>query len=399
VRVVQLTSAHFVFDPRIFSKISKSLSRAGYEVIVVARHDRDETVEGIRIAAVPRIFGRLRRMTVTLWEIYRKALALDGDIYHFHDPELIPVALRLQLAGKHVVYDAHENLPGTVAYKDYLPKSMRGTVAWTADRFERFAASKFSAVIGATPPIADRLRHVNRRAVVVHNFPIPEEIVPDAPLAWERRPPVVAYLGSISRERGVFEMLQAMSQLQPAIDCRLALAGWFSQPGLKEEISKMPGASRVDWLGRLTREQVAELLGRVRAGIVVLHPEPNLINCRPTKLFEYMWAGIPVVASDFPLCREIIGNAACGLLVDPLNPNEIAGAIDYLLTHPAAAEEMGRRGRAAAEKLFNWKSEERTLLDLYRSILTEHKSPAGEPLNAPEETMLSGSSQHVNVNS
>jgi len=379
-----LTSAHFVFDPRIFSKISKSLSRAGYEVIVVARHDRDETVEGVHIAAVPKVFGRLHRMTRTLWQIYKRALALDGDIYHFHDPELIPVALRLRLAGKHVVYDAHENLPGTVSYKDYLPKRMRGTVAWITDHFERFAAGKFSAVIGATPPIVDRLRRVNPRAVVVHNFPVPEEMLRNHPIAWEHRPPVVAYLGSISRARGIFELFQAMSRVQ-TVDCRLALAGWFEQPGLKEEISKLPGASRVDCLGRLSREQVAELLGRVRVGIVVLHPEPNLINCRPTKLFEYMWAGIPVVASDFPLWREIIQNAGCGLLVDPFNPDEIARAIEYLLTHPAEAEEMGHRGRATAKKLFSWETEERTLLDLYRAILNEHTTPASDLLNAREE--------------
>jgi glycosyltransferase involved in cell wall biosynthesis len=388
VRVVQLTSAHLVFDPRIFYKISKSLLRAGYEVTVVGRHNRNETVEGVHIAAVPKVGGRLHRMTVTLWQIYRKALALDGDIYHFHDPELIPVALRLKLAGKHVVYDAHENLPGTVLYKDYLPKRMRGAVAWTAEHLERFASGRFSAVIGATPPIANRFRRVNPRSVVVHNFPVPEEMGRDHPLAWEHRAPVVAYVGSISRERGIFELCQAMSRLQPATGCRLALAGWFSPPALKEEISKLPGARRVDCLGRLSREQVAELLGRVRAGILALHPEPNFISSKPTKLFEYMWAGIPVVASDFPVWREIIEKAGCGLLVDPLKPNEIAEAIEYLLTHPAAAEEMGLRGCATAKKLFNWESEEKTLLDLYRSILNEHKTPAGEISNVTEESTL-----------
>jgi glycosyltransferase involved in cell wall biosynthesis len=379
VRVVQLTSAHLVFDPRIFYKISKSLFRAGYEVIVVGRHDRDETLEGIQIAAVPKVGGRLHRMTITLWQIYRRARALDGDIYHFHDPELIPVALRLRLAGKHVVYDAHENVPSTVLYKDYLPKRIRGAMAWITDHFERFASGKFSGVIAATPPIADRFRHVNPRAVVVHNFPVPEEMVCDHPIAWEHRAPVVAYVGSISRARGIFELLQAMSRVQ-TVDCRLALAGWFSQPGLKEEISKLAGASRVDYLGRLSREQVAELLGRVRVGIVVLHPEPNLINCKPTKLFEYMWAGIPVVASNFPVWREIVDNAKCGVLVNPLKPAEIAEAIAYLLTHPREAQEMGRCGRAAAERLFSWKSEERTLVDLYRTILRPQDVPLAEKI-------------------
>jgi len=377
-RVVQLTSAHWAFDARIFHKISKSLLRAGYEVIVVARHDRDETVDGIRIAAVPKTFGRLRRMTLTFWQIYRKALALDGDIYHFHDPELIPIALRLRLAGKKVVYDAHEDLPRTVGYKEYLPRSLRGMVAWAAEHLEIGAAKKFTAVVGATPPIADRFRHANPRTVVVHNFPILEEFASRQLRPWCQRNARIAYVGSISRERGVFELLEAMSRLRPALDCRLALAGWFWPAELRKQILNLPGSSRMDYLGLLSRKEVAELLAEVRLGIVALHPVPNLINAWPTKLFEYMCAGIPVVASDFPLWREIIQKAKCGLLVDPMEPAQIATAIEYLLTHPKEAEEMGRNGRAAVHKLFSWKSEERTLVDLYRSILGAQAIPLSE---------------------
>ncbi len=378
LRVIQLTSAHWVFDPRIFHKISKSLVRAGYEVILLARHDRDEIVDGVRIAAVPRTSGRLRRVTLTLPRIYRKAVQLDGDIYHFHDPELIPVALRLKLAGKHVVYDAHEDLPRTVFYKDYLPRCLRGIVAWTVERCETFAAGKFTAVVGATPPIADRFRRINPHTVIVNNFPIPEEIASDPAPAWEHRAPTIAYVGSISRERGILELLEAMSRLRASTDCRLALAGWFSPATLKEEIGALPAAGRVDFLGRLTRKQVAELLARARVGILPFHPLPNLTNSRPTKLFEYMYAGIPTVASDFPAWREIIENSKCGLLVDPLQPAQIAAAVEYLLTHPKEAEEMGRSGRAAAEKLFSWKSEERTLVGLYHSIFHQQGFPVPE---------------------
>jgi glycosyltransferase involved in cell wall biosynthesis len=377
---VQLTSAHWVFDARIFHKISKSLVRSGYEVMLVARHNRDETVDGVHIAAVPKGGGRLHRMTVTLWQIYRRALQLDGDLYHFHDPELMPVALRLKMAGKHVVYDAHEDLPRTVFYKYYVPRPLRGIVARAAERLENLAARQFTAVVGATPPIAERFSVVNPNTVVVHNFPIMEEIITQEPQSWELRDLTIAYVGGISRERGIFELLEALSRLQRTLDCRLALAGWFSPAELREKVQKLPGADRVDCLGMLSRKQLAELLARVRVGVVVLHPEPNFVNSRPTKLFEYMCAGIPIVASNFPVWREIIENAKCGLLVDPRKPNQIAEALEYLLTHPQEAEEMGRSGRAHAEKLFSWKSEERTLIDLYRSILNQRKLPAAPVL-------------------
>ena len=81
-----------------------------------------------------------------------------------------------------------------------------------------------------------------------------------------------------------------------------------------------------------------------------------------------MAAGVPVVASDFPLWRRIVGEAGCGLLVDPLDPAAIAGAIRRLLSDPAEAEAMGRRGRAAILDRFAWHTEEAKLLALYSHL-------------------------------
>jgi hypothetical protein len=85
-------------------------------------------------------------------------------------------------------------------------------------------------------------------------------------------------------------------------------------------------------------------------------------------MFEYMAAGIPVIASDFPLWRSIVMGAGCGLLVNPRDPSSIAKAISYLLTHDAEAEAMGKRGRAAVKLQYNWNTEERKLLNFYASL-------------------------------
>lgn len=374
-----MTSAHRALDARIFHKISKSLVRPGYEVFLIGRHQREEEIDGVHVAAVPKPAGRFSRMTINLYRIYKKAVELDGDIYHFHDPELLPLGLLLKLRGKHVVYDAHEDMPRTFGYKHYIPRFLRGMVASAAERLELFGARRLTAVIGATPAIADRFRAVNANSVVVHNFPIQDEIGSCRP-AWEERDRAVAYIGGISRERGIFELLQAIAMVSPNVDCRLALAGWFSPPDLRGEVLRRSECANVDFLGMLSRVQVAELLARIRIGIVVLHPEPNFINSMPTKLFEYMCAGIPVIASNFPTWSEIVEPAGCGMLVDPMKPAEMADAIVYLLTHPLEAEEMGRRGREAAKRLFNWKTEETTLLRLYRSILQPQEIPYVEKI-------------------
>lgn len=86
-------------------------------------------------------------------------------------------------------------------------------------------------------------------------------------------------------------------------------------------------------------------------------------------MFEYMSAGIAVIASDFPLWREIIEGNDCGLCVNPLDPQAIAAAIDTLAQDPERARKMGQNGQCAMQKHYNWGIEERKLLQLYRTIL------------------------------
>ena len=100
----------------------------------------------------------------------------------------------------------------------------------------------------------------------------------------------------------------------------------------------------------------------------MFHPAPNHVNAQPTKLFEYLAVGLPVIASDFPLWRKIIEGSGCGLLVDPLDPQGIASAMEWILDHSEEAEAMGRQGRQVVERTYNWEIEFGKLLDLYGRI-------------------------------
>ena len=116
-KVCILTSVHPPFDIRIFHKEAKSLARAGYDITLIAQHDKEEIVEGIRIVSLPKPKNRIDRMTRTVWSAYRKAIKIDADIYHFHDSELIPIGLLLKLRGKRVIYDVHEDFPASILCK------------------------------------------------------------------------------------------------------------------------------------------------------------------------------------------------------------------------------------------------------------------------------------------
>ena len=365
LRIVHLSSAHYAIDPRILHKECKSLAKAGHDVTLVARHEKDQVIGGIKIRAVAIPRNRWQRWTCTVWWVYREVARLNADVYHFHDPELIPVGVWLSLLGKSVIYDAHEDLPNTFSYKHYIPAFARRALGWLAGRIENLAVRRFAGVAAATPTIAKKFYAHNANTVVVSNFPLLDELAGAPSLPWKERPPLVVYVGSIARERGFREAVIAMSLILPELNARLALAGPLT-PELREEIVALPGSERTDLVGLLLdRREIAALLGRARVGLVSLHGTPNYVNALPIKLFEYMSAGVPVVASDFPLWRQIVEGSGCGLLVDPLDAKSIARAIEYLLTHPEEAQQMGARGRIAVENRYNWKTEEQQLLALY----------------------------------
>lgn len=155
-------------------------------------------------------------------------------------------------------------------------------------------------------------------------------------------------------------MSQAVASLSD-LNARLVLIGEVARD-IRDELALEP---HIDLLGWRPPDEVHELLGTARIGLCVLHPVRNYVESLPTKLFEYMDAGLPVVASDFPAWREIVNGAGCGLLVDPLDPAGIARALRYLLTNPDRAQTMGERGRAAVRKDYQWEREAESLLRLY----------------------------------
>ncbi len=366
--VTHLTTVHPPFDARIFYKECKSIARAGYDVTLIASHDRDELREGVRIHALPKIHSRLSRMIWGAWTIYREAIRQDADLYHFHDPELLPVGLLLRMRGKMVVYDVHEDVSADVAAKHYIPRAFRRPVAWTVGTLESLSSRLFSGVVAATTTISRRFAQGQHR-VVVSNYPILQEFQTADPPVWQHRSLAVGYVGVLARDRCLPELIQAMSLLPEGLQATLKLAGNFSPFTLREELAETKGWERTCVMGVLDRAGVAGLLADVRAGLVVLKPTPAYLESAPVKMFEYMAAGIPIIASDFPRFREIVKGAMCGLLVQPDDPAGIAGAIEFILTHPEEAEGMGKRGHDAVVRKYNWASEERKLLHLYRILL------------------------------
>jgi len=361
-----MTSVHSRGDVRIFHKECRTLASAGYDVhLVVADGKGDEKSDEVSIVDIGQTQGgRWARMTATRSRVLCRALELEGQVYHFHDPELLPAGLALRRHGKRVIYDAHEALQLTIKIKPYLPRPLRVIAAYLFGTYEQFVVRRLSAAVTATPGIAQQFLKIQHLTEVVANFPSRSEIEHEPP-AWDSRENVVCYQGSISWERGLREMVVGVAHS----NCRLLLAGQFSDEMNLEEVRLLPGWESVDELGMLDRAELQAIMGRCRAGLAVLHPCPNYLDSQPIKMFEYMAAGLPVIVSDFPYWRGLLERFRCCLFVNPLKVKEISSAIHWLHEHPKEAEAMGCRGRQAVLQKFLWESEAQKLLALYNSLL------------------------------
>ncbi len=366
-RIVHLTSAHPRDDIRVFLKECRSLAARGHQVALVVADGRgDEVRDGITITDVGRSSGRLDRMFKATRRVYRKALALDADLYHLHDPELLPVGLKLKRCGKKVVFDAHEDVPKQILGKHYLHPWVRIVVSCCFAYFEHFACKRFDGVVTATPYIRDKFLKINPHSVDINNFPMIGEL--ESAVPWTDKADEVCYVGSIAQIRGVKELVRAMESVNTPV--RLNLVGGFAEAQVEAEVRTYAGWSKVNALGIHDRLGVREVLGRSVAGVVTLHPVSNYLDALPIKMFEYMSAGIPVIASDFDLWRTIVEESQCGLCVNPMDPFAIASALDYLVSHKGKAEEMGRNGRQAVLARYNWAREEAKLIDFYDQLLS-----------------------------
>ncbi len=367
IKITHLTSAHSRYDTRIFIKMCCSLAKQGnYIVSLVVADDKGyEIKNNVNIVDVgAKTGGRLSRMTTTVNKVFTKAKELDSDIYHLHDPELIPMGLKLKKLSKKVIFDAHEDLPKQLLGKPYLNKFTKLILSKSFDLYEKIKMPKFDAIITATPYIRDKFLKINTNSLDINNFTILGELSNETP--WSEKKDEVCYVGGISEIRGIKEMVKALEFTDKV---KLNLGGFFSEKTLEAEVKTYSGWQRVNELGFLGRSEVAKVMSHSTAGLVTLHPLPNHIDAQPNKMFEYMSAGLPIITSNFPLWKEIVEFNDCGICVNPLEPREIAEAIEYIMTHPDEAEQMGQNGKKAVLEKYNWGFEEVKLFKLYDGLL------------------------------
>ncbi len=365
-KICHITTLHPTFDNRIYHKECLTLAELGYKVILLHNNEETGNKNGVELLPLKNQNGnRLERFITSNKKVFEKALQLNADIYHFHDPELLPIGLKLKKKNKIVIYDAHEDVPRQILSKPWIPKIFRGLASYGFEKYENNICKKLDAIVTPTPHIEDRFLKINKNTISICNFPKPEETPTVG--EWDKKQNEIVYIGALGKVRGIKELIQSLEFL----NIRLNLGGNWWYETFKEEVQQLPSWNKVTEWGYVSRTQVQEILSRSKIGMVTLHPIVNYKVAYSVKLFDYMAAGIPIIASDFPMWRKMIEEADCGLLVDPLDPKAIANAVQYLLNNEAEAQRLGQNGRKAFLEKYNWQTQKIKLDSLYKKLLEQ----------------------------
>lgn len=365
-RVAVVTTVHRWGDPRVFERETAAWLDWGCEVHVFVpaaapppRHGWSDTPR-LHVHALPLPHGRAARMRLALG--IGGVVARQGrfDLVHFHDPELVPAmaALARRWPRTYFLYDIHEELPLEVRSKPWIAAPLRPLVAAGAHLLWALARASFSGFAPATEAIA---RHwPPARTRIVHNYPKSLYALPHGEPA-RPDPARVVYIGGLTEVRGIRAMLEAVRSVRRGrAALRLELYGALNDTSLAPVVEAALAEGWCTHTPWLAPEVLAARARGAGVGLLPYLPVPDHLEALPTKLFEYMAMGVPVLASDFPLWRGIVQESGAGRVAAP-ESSALAVALAAMLDDPAALAAHAAQGRTAQRERYRWEAEREQL--------------------------------------
>jgi len=368
MHVVHISSVHNANDPRIYLKQLTSVAGQGWKATLITGDPDATNSDSIRVIRVsPGNSKRNLRLLITSPKAILQAFAQDADIYHIHDPELVPWALLLRIKGRPVVYDIHEDYVTSLQQKRYLPYPFRPVAAAVVGLVERLTGLFFYQITAE--------KYYSRRfprALPVLNYPALSLL--ECGDAFSPQSSELLYTGNLTRDRGGLQLARLVRTRPDFNVCAMGYCPAALSAAMRREAGNASGCLHFPGEDRyvLFREILDAYQNRKWLAGLALFPDTEHYREKElTKFFEYMAAGLPVVASDFPAWKRLIADQGVGLCVDPEDPNAIGAALDWLKAHPDKAWKMGARGRKLIKEKYNWEREGEKLIAFYLSLVNK----------------------------
>lgn len=379
-RVVCHLSIHPPFDQRVFYRTCCSLVEAGYETHLLAQLDEKEAVvDGVCIHSIakiapPQLGLNIKSRVTRFWRAMHIALGLRAELYHVHAIELIPLGLWLRLrTGAKIIFDSHEDNISYLQQKFYIPRPIRWILFCLISLTEWLAARFFDAIITADVGVANIYyqRYKASKVHPIHNFPRLEFFSKEIEAQIIEKEYDLVYHGTIPRYH-----LQIAFEVASLLRDRGVAAQWLFFGDCPEykwacnelKQRELEGCFKII-PKRVPHDQVAMHILKARIGFIPLPDLPKFQRNIPTKLFEYMALGMPVVMSDLPPSRAFVGDEKCAFMIPPDAFDQYADAIMRLMEDEELCRRMGEEGRRRVQTLYNWQKESEKLLALYKELL------------------------------
>lgn len=366
MRICHISTVHAATDDRIFLKECRTLAQKENEVFFIVSNKEDKIVDGVHIIALPEMQGRFNRFFKKRHLALKKALNLNADIYHFHDPELIFTGIILKIRGKKVVYDVHEDVPLQILNKEWIGNMFfRKIVSFIFNLIEKFCARFFDGIVTVTDDIYRKFSF-NKNAIILRNLPVLEIMDKVKPIQIKKEKFIMIYAGGLTKIRGIKEIIQAVGNLDGKAE--LWILGKWDSLEFEKECKETRGWGQTKYLGFKSVEEVYSYMKSADLGLCTLYPAKNHLNSWPVKALEYMACGLPMLMSDFPYWKETFNEEA--VFVNPLSPEDISKKIKLFIENHEMCKNMGKNNRTLVESKYSWEIENKKLLDLYSSLVS-----------------------------
>ena len=364
MKVCHITTVHKATDERIYYKECKSLQHHGYDVSLIAPGIAPADKEKIIFFDAGTYSNRLQRIVAGGRKVFSHAKKSGADLFHFHDPELMLVAVLLRLSGKKVIYDVHEDLPRQLLYKNWIRcKLIRILSSWIVCLTEKIFVLFFNGIVAATDDISRKFPA--KKTITLKNFPSSKLISDSVHVEFNKRTFTIIYAGGLSKIRGIKEVIQALHIMEGKVE--LILLGEFDDEGYKRSCMDDEGWKYVHYFGWRPIREVYGYMKLADAGLVTLYPAKNFLKSLPVKAFEYMAFKLPLVISGFEYWKEIFGS--CSVFVDPQDPDSIANNVEKLISNNELKNKLGEEGFRLVSLKYSWEKEQNKLFSLYDQLL------------------------------
>lgn len=377
MKICLLNVLHEPFDKRVFQKVARSLTGAGYEVVSICPCEGQppEAAQGVRFVAIPPVQSKKQRL-LSVVRLIRLGKKERAGVYMGPEPESWVAALVLKfLTGARVVYDMHEHAPSEFA--KFFPAPIQPLMTWITRCMMRLFARFTDLIILTRQSFESEWTGLNTpRALVINTNHLqdPCGTIPEDLQNQYAGYPTIIHQGIFGDVRGSYQLLDAMKIAAKEIpDLRCILLGeykWGSEEEYRKAVQTAGLCDHILFLGNVPYDEVPAYIAVSRVGLILF--QPGLLNhtlAMPHKLFDYMREMRPVVAPDFALeVTHIVKEADCGILVDVTNPQAIAEAILKLLRDPEEAKRLGENGRRLVETKYNWQADEKRLLEAFSAL-------------------------------